>query len=427
MEPITFENLGGLERVKDKRDHVILGEAGVYDFRATKARPMNRPYYFQGHRPACGAHAGVALKSSLDLQAGKQDVTYNPHELWIQIKQDGSSPSTGTTMDRIFKELQSNGCVPFEPLENDVTTTDADYASPRYLTAQQGTTISSYAYPQDKSFEGIKQAIHDFGAVIISIRVCARFWTADSGALSWNSHDILPLAPPSDRFPVVSGHFMVADYYDENYIYGANSFGTTWGLSGDFQMGRDYMPYVTEIGVAHNAPVAPPVPVIASPTVDQVPVLSALKYDQNALKTANLSEREGILLQMTRLFAFLASFINGRNPQGSSGVPYPSGIIEGMPNKTLSPIVASSTDPTEVGNTVKGIILTASSLIIFFTFAFFHITFTQADVSSFADEVGITVGAIWTLFGVIHKVVVFFGSKTFTPNISLLSSEISGN
>ena len=274
MEPHAFENLGGVKRTPDKRDHLI-GAVGAYDYAPTKAKPLNRPYYFQGHRPACGAHAGTAMKSALDLRDGKTDVNYTPRQTWIQIKQDGTSPSDGTSMDRIFSVLQGNGSVPFEPLENNVTYGDADYAASKFLTNQTGSKISSYAYPQDKSFEGIKQAINDFGGCLILIDVCARFWTAANGTISWAAKDILPLAPPSAQYPVVSGHFMWADYYDENYIYGANSFGQTWGLNGDFQMGRDYMPYVLEIGVAHNPVVAPVAPTAIQTVQDSIPKVQA--------------------------------------------------------------------------------------------------------------------------------------------------------
>lgn len=80
-----------------------------------------------------------------------------------------------------------------------------------------------------------------------------------------------------------------------------------------------------------------------------------------------------------------------------------------MNPQPLSPLVASSTDSTQVGNTVKGLILGASSLIIFLAFRFFHLNFTAGDVSSLADEIGVTAGAIWFVFGLIHKLVAHFG------------------
>lgn len=303
MEPITphaFSKLGGIRRTPNPKDYLVGGAtAPVYNFPQTKAKPVNRTHYFQGKQAACGAHAGVALVDSLMLQQGVTAIpNHTPRDLWIEIKTDGTAVSDGTTMDRIFAELKSVGVIPFEPLENNVTYDPADYAEMDVITSsikeQEGKNlIESYAYPTDLSFNGIKQAIDNFGAVILLIDVCERFWTAANGVTSWAAKDILPLAPPSAAFPVVDGHFIVLDYYDEQYLYGPNSFGTTWGLDGDLQMGINYMPFVLEMGIVRLPATVQAVSQVTPQVLDTV--AQSIPQVQNAIgQLQNLPQAEKI-------------------------------------------------------------------------------------------------------------------------------------
>lgn len=73
-------------------------------------------------------------------------------------------------------------------------------------------------------------------------------------------------------------------------------------------------------------------------------------------------------------------------------------------------LVASSQDSTQIANTVKGLVIAASSSIIFAAAVVFHITLQASDVVSLATDLGVATGAIWTLYGLIMKVVAFFGS-----------------
>lgn len=262
-KPHTFKSLGGKQRTPSTKDHLIGSvTAPVYTFKPVHPRTYTPPHYFQGKRPACGAHAGTSMKVFLNADDGTNgEENDTPRALWINIKRDGTSPSDGTSMDRIFKSLQTYGAIPFEPLENNVTYNDADYAALSFLTAAmqaQGLSnkISSYAYLNDRSFNGIKQAIDDFGGVLLLVNANAQMWTAPNGVTSWSEKDVLPLRPPTSKYPVVDGHFLFADSYDENYIYGLNSFGETWGRGGDFYFGPEYITQVLEAGVGHNAPKA---------------------------------------------------------------------------------------------------------------------------------------------------------------------------
>lgn len=68
----------------------------------------------------------------------------------------------------------------------------------------------------------------------------------------------------------------------------------------------------------------------------------------------------------------------------------------------------SSQDPTQIANTVKGVVLACSSLIILFAQTFFHISLNADNVLMFATDSGVAVGAIWTLYGLAMKLVVWY-------------------
>jgi len=61
--------------------------------------------------------------------------------------------------------------------------------------------------------------------------------------------------------------------------------------------------------------------------------------------------------------------------------------------------ITSSQNPEEIATRVKGIILGASSIIIFIASQVFHMTVTANDVITLATELSTVAGAIWTLYG----------------------------
>lgn len=332
-QPHTFSTLGGKRRIPDPTEHRVGGVA-PYSFVPvlTNAAAFAGPIYYQGQRPACGAHAGTWLKGALDSFEKE-----TPRYTWVNIKRDDSSPSEGTDMPTIFKALGVYGGETFEPLGNNVALDDVDYASVTALTQAmitngQANLLGTPAYLQDHSFNGIKQAIHDHGYVILLIDVCARFWTAANGQTSWAESDILPLASPSTQFPVIDGHFIVAHSYDENYIYFANSFGPTWGKSGHGYFGVDYMPWVIEAGVAANPPKV-------IPTTTNTPVASPV--------IIQLQTQELTLLQ--KAVQLLKQELNNLlNPSGSA-----------IPN--MKPLVYSATFWFSVAKFISGVALAVTT------------------------------------------------------------------
>lgn len=75
----------------------------------------------------------------------------------------------------------------------------------------------------------------------------------------------------------------------------------------------------------------------------------------------------------------------------------------------LNPAIASSTDPTQVSNWIKGLILSASSLIIYFASVALHIQLSAGSLNALATGVGMIVGSIWFVYGLAHHAIAVFG------------------
>lgn len=65
--------------------------------------------------------------------------------------------------------------------------------------------------------------------------------------------------------------------------------------------------------------------------------------------------------------------------------------------------ITSSTNPDEVANTVKGLVVSFSAIIIILAQQFFHVGLTSNDVLSFASEASLGAGAVWTIYGLVMK------------------------
>lgn len=77
----------------------------------------------------------------------------------------------------------------------------------------------------------------------------------------------------------------------------------------------------------------------------------------------------------------------------------------------------SSQDPTQVSNTVRGAVLSASALLVFFAAQFFHVTLTASDIMSLATEVGALAGVLWFFYGLIFKGVMYAGTVKPSPTV----------
>lgn len=70
----------------------------------------------------------------------------------------------------------------------------------------------------------------------------------------------------------------------------------------------------------------------------------------------------------------------------------------------------SSADPSSVSNTVRGLVLSLSSLIIV-AGGVFGVPLTDTQIASLAASAGLAAGSLWTLYGLVLKLVMFFGKN----------------
>lgn len=70
----------------------------------------------------------------------------------------------------------------------------------------------------------------------------------------------------------------------------------------------------------------------------------------------------------------------------------------------------SSQDSTQIANTVKGTILAISSIIVYLFSVWFHVTLSATDIVNLATEIGAMAGALWAVWGILMKLVVWFGT-----------------
>lgn len=71
----------------------------------------------------------------------------------------------------------------------------------------------------------------------------------------------------------------------------------------------------------------------------------------------------------------------------------------------------SSTDPAVVANTIKGLVLASATIITFLVAQLFHVTLTADNINMLATDVGLASGAIWTVYGLVMKLVMWFAKE----------------
>lgn len=208
----------------------------------------NIPVLHQKKQPACGSHSATALKMIQEKHDDETNPNYTPRLHWNVTKsRDGIPLDNGMTINDLFKSLQSASVCDLSLLDNNTDLSLQDYfnivATPEQLENAKGKLIDNYAITHKPTFEQLKRAIYLNKAVIVLYRCGQNMYRP-----SWNEKDIMPLSP--DRYPMDSGHFVVAYGYDSKYIYFRNSWGISWSRGGDGYFGADYMKHVVAIGTA---------------------------------------------------------------------------------------------------------------------------------------------------------------------------------
>ncbi len=221
---------GALESPQDSRD-LPLGKVQAPVAVPTEFLPdySALPIYYQNGVPACGGHAGAWLANGFQFIEDGKVVKLSPRFVYALCKKiDGIPATDGTYMRAIFKVLREYGVCEDKYFPNDITLPVAEYADwtlipPEAYENAKKYKIKSYAFVDDKSKQGLKQAIYQNKFVLILKK-------------PW-----IPTNP--------SGHFFVANGYKTNIRY-ANSFGTTWGENGYGWLTDEDIPKVIEAGTA---------------------------------------------------------------------------------------------------------------------------------------------------------------------------------
>jgi hypothetical protein len=121
----------------------------------------------------------------------------------------------------------------------------------------RATGESYFFLGKNPTFQSIKDAIYNYGDVIIEAEIGEEWYTSQYGKVlpvgqtSWAAADILPIVPPKT---IVSGHFINATQFDASSIYGPNSWSEEWGNKGWFEIQGNYMPYITDGVFFHKVP-----------------------------------------------------------------------------------------------------------------------------------------------------------------------------
>ncbi len=207
------------------------------------------PIENQAYQPACGSHAGYELGAILKTIDRGHPQHFSPEYLWKKIKQvDGFHIEDGTDIGSIMKCLAKPGICDDILMPNMAGfETLAQYADPVAITptmdaSASGNKIGAYAFTYSPTMDDIKQAIYIHKAIILLVRIGAEFWSP-----SYQEKDILPL---KTTFPIVSGHFITAYAYDEQYIYFYNHWSASWGRAGIGYFGENYISRVIVIATA---------------------------------------------------------------------------------------------------------------------------------------------------------------------------------
>ena len=79
-------------------------------------------------------------------------------------------------------------------------------------------------------------------------------------------------------------------------------------------------------------------------------------------------------------------------------------------NTIMKNWLKSSQNPAQVSNTVRGSILAVAGIILLFS-QYFGLPYTETDIVEFASQIGVSVGALWAIYGLVMKGVMKIGKE----------------
>jgi len=199
------------------------------------------PVLFQNGLGVCSAHAGAHFKQIQEYLETVEIEKYSPRYLWIETKKiDGVPLEAGSYLRAIFKTLQNKGICDYDLLVNDFSSLQ-DFSDPALITAKmdnnaQPRIIKHYAFLNDLSFGGLKQAIYQDKAVLMRILVDEGFFRTKSPTFATGKW----------------GHLVVGCGYDLDGIYIIDSTEENPKLAIK-KIRKEYVRFITEAGTALDA------------------------------------------------------------------------------------------------------------------------------------------------------------------------------
>lgn len=195
---------------------------------------------FQNGFGTCSAHAGAHFKQIQEyLETGKSE-KLSPRYLWIKTKQiDGVPLIDGSFMRAILKTLLSSGISDYSMLPNDYTITLQQYSDLGLITSEMDNNanprvIETYAFVNDLSLEGLKNAIYQNKAVLMRIVVDEGFFRTTTPTFTQAKW----------------GHLVCACGYDKDNILIIDSTEEEFPIK---KIHKQYLRFITEAGTAVDA------------------------------------------------------------------------------------------------------------------------------------------------------------------------------
>ena len=140
------------------------------------------PKLFQNGLGICSSCAGSYFKEIQEYLESNQPQKFSPRYIWIKTKQiDGVPLEVGSYLRAVLKTLQSNGVCDYDLLPNQFPISLQDYSNPSVIIPEiddnaQPRIIKSYAFLDDLSFDGLRQAIYQNKVVLARIVVDEGFF-----------------------------------------------------------------------------------------------------------------------------------------------------------------------------------------------------------------------------------------------------------
>lgn len=236
-------NLGAIEQPYNYRDiqlgriqkPVEIPEELIPDYSSV-------PKYFQGQQPACSSHAGTFGITLNEYLENGYVSPLSPRYMWRKIKDiDGYPLHLGSDLRSILKVMASEATCSNMLLPNEINKPLDIYSNPTIIDAMrydaQPRIVASYAFLDDISFDGVKQAIFKNKFAILLIHCDEGFFGTTTPTFTSKKY----------------GHFVVAIGYTKNGIIIVDSTEEDTLKSTKF-MDKKYVDFIRQGGTVVDIP-----------------------------------------------------------------------------------------------------------------------------------------------------------------------------